>query len=167
MRLGDDLAARRHLYSMPLITAPAVMLIEIPARFSASGLLLDRFYPVIVETLDELAEIEAFLAAERPVLQAPDLLDRRPSQRIAKDIAFFEFPPASPDWPWVLLCHWPAAHSGFASDDPDLLARGNYTTEAYHSQAALHFGLAQIVSSLGSDTEVALVPPAAGVHGHA
>jgi hypothetical protein len=80
MRLSDDLAARRHLYSTPLITAPALLVIDIPPPYAGAGLALARYYPVIVETGEELVEFEAFLDEDRPGLRPPDLLDRRPSQ---------------------------------------------------------------------------------------
>lgn len=167
MRLSDELAARRRLYSTPLITAPAVMLLDIPSRFAGAGLLLGRYYPVVLETLEELAEFERFLTAERSTLQAPDLLDRRASQLAGTQIVFFEYAPPAPNWPWTLFCHWPEAYASVAADDPHLLARGAYTTEAFHCQEGLRISTAQIISSLGARSEVRIVPPLSGAAGHA
>src|SRR3546814_15246349 len=61
MRLIDDLAARRLYYQRSLATLPDILLIEIPARFAGSGLALHRYYPIILESLDEQQEFESFL----------------------------------------------------------------------------------------------------------
>lgn len=91
MRLSDDLAARRRLYALPTAMAPALFAIDIPAHYSGAGLLMGRYYPVIAETVEEVAEFERFLHAERPAPVPPDLLDFRPSSRAAGTIAFFEY----------------------------------------------------------------------------
>ena len=71
MRLSDDLAARRRLYAMPLVTAPAVMVIDIPPHLAGQGLALDRYYIVMIETNEELAAFEAFLTADRTPCDCP------------------------------------------------------------------------------------------------
>ncbi|BAI96660.1 hypothetical protein Sj15T_09650 [Sphingobium sp. TA15] len=166
MRLSDELAARRRLYSMPLITAPALLVIDIPPAFAGAGLALGRYYPVIVETDDELAEFGAFLNEDRPALRPPDLLDRRPSQRDASAITFIEYAPPTNGWPWMLLCHWPRAFAAMAGTDPEMLARGAYTTETLPSQAALQSVVISFVAAFGDGVEVVVVPPVAGTAGH-
>ena len=58
MRLIDDLAARRRLYARPTFTAPAMMVIDIPSHLAGDDLPLGRYYPVILETDEELVEFE-------------------------------------------------------------------------------------------------------------
>jgi hypothetical protein len=167
MHLSDQLAARRRLYSYPLVTAPALMIIDIPPQLAGSGLAFGRYYPVIIETNDELAEFEAFLSADRPDLVAPDLLDRRPSSRAASVITFFEYAPADPSWPWLLLCHWPHDYVRHVPNDPALLARGAYTTELFLTRADLLAATATLVGSFGEHVRLAVIPPIAGTGGNA
>lgn len=79
-RLTDDVARLRLCYPAPLATMPAVMLIDIPAGARGDALLLDRYYPIVIESPAEHDELEAFLGATRASAAAPDLLDRRASQ---------------------------------------------------------------------------------------
>ncbi|SNS68457.1 hypothetical protein SAMN06295912_11270 [Sphingomonas laterariae] len=167
MRLSDDLAARRRLYAFPLATAPALLVIDIPRRYAGSGLLLGRYYPVIAETIDEVAEFERFLAAERPTPVPPDLLDLRPSARWAGTITFFEYRPPEPDWPWVLLCHWPADLASRAGRGTDMLARGAYTIEAFASRRMLLAHMMEFIAILGHDVDLRIVNPNTEIAGHA
>ncbi|MBV2149901.1 hypothetical protein KRZ98_16780 [Sphingobium sp. AS12] len=166
MRLTDQLAARRRLYSLPLITAPALMVIDIPAPFGSRSLALGRYYPVIIETNDELTEFESFLDADRPNLVAPDLLDHRPSNREASAITFFELAPPAPGWPWLLLCHWPRPYASLAGTDPNLLARGAYTTETFLDRGDLLTETARFIDMLGRDVELRVIPPMDDIAGH-
>lgn len=167
MRLSDELAARRRLYATPLITAPAVMVIDIPAHLAGTSLALDRYYIVMIETPEELAEFEAFLAADRAALQPPDILDRRPSSREAGAIAFFEFAPPTSDWPWILLCHWPRRFAQMFISDPDALARGAYSMEAFHSREALQAKLKSHIALFGDMASVRTIPSLSGIAGNA
>src|SRR3546814_10468849 len=65
MRLIDELAANRLYYHRPLATLPDILLIDIPLRFSGGGLALGRYYPVILESLAEMHEFEAYLCEPR------------------------------------------------------------------------------------------------------
>jgi hypothetical protein len=67
----------------------------------------------------------------------------------------------------MLLCHWPRAYAAIAGNDPEMLARGAYTTETLPSQAALHSMVVSLVAAFGDQVEVILVPPAAGAAGTA
>lgn len=154
MRLIDELAARRCLYPPPIATAPAVMVIDVPEKWAGESLPLGRFYPVIIETDEELAEFEAYLAAPRTVPGPPDLLATRPSNLAASAITFFEFSPPAAGWPWLLICHWPAdlaAATGMGNDD---LARGAYTMETYASWAELVAAAGIFAGILGGNTSV-------------
>lgn len=167
MRLSDDLAARRRLYALPLPTAPALLVIDIPPSYAGAGLLMGRFYPVIVETLEEVGELEHYLTAERPAAVPPDLLDLRPSSRIAGTITFFEYRPPEPGWPWLLLCHWPGDFARHAGRNADMLARGAYTIEAFPSQRELLAAMIEFVAILGQDVDLRVVNPNMLIAGHA
>jgi len=167
MRLSDDLAARRCLYSMPLVTAPAVMVIDIPPQLAGAGLALDRYYIVITETDEELAAFEAFLAAEHEIMRPPDLLDRKPSRREAGAIGFFEFTPPEPSWPWILLCHWPRRFAQMFCADPDALARGAYSMEAFDDRESLQSALKAHIAVFGDLATVKIISPLSGTAGRA
>lgn len=167
MRLTDKLAARRRLYAMPLITAPAVMVIDIPVRFAGRGLALGRYYIVIIENGDELAEFEAFLETDRATLQPPSLLDRRPSNRQTSAISFFEFAPPDAGWPWILLCHWPSVYASAGGNDPDAFARAAYTMEAFETRDDLISALQAHFAAFGTRVELRTVAPMIGPGGQA
>ncbi|MCG2841277.1 hypothetical protein L6Q21_09820 [Sandaracinobacter sp. RS1-74] len=165
MRLSHELAARRQLYSFPLPTAPSVLVIDIPRRYAGVGLALGRYYPVIIETDDELAEFHAFLAADRPCVVPPDLLARRPSCRATQAITFFEYAPPQPGWPWLLLCHWPESFARRVETDPDMLARGAYTIETFADHRDLLAYMAQLCDMLGVQAQPKVVFPMTHVEG--
>lgn len=167
MRLSDEIAARRLLYSRPVVTAPALLVIDIPGRYRGPGLALGRYYPVIIETDEELDEFEAFLDADRVDPGSPDLLDRRPSRRAASAITFFEYAPPEPGWPWLLLCHWPRDYTERVRGDPTLLARGAYTTETFAAHGELLSTVAEFVNMLGDTVRLCVISPAADVAGSA
>ena len=133
MRLADHLAALRRLYARPLATMPDVLLIDIPPTFASSSLSLGRYYPVIIETDAEYAEMEAFLDRDRPGLVIPDLLDRRLSALRGDDIVFARYAPSAPGWPWLLICRWPADNTAMVPDHGDCFARGAYTSEVFQT----------------------------------
>ena len=167
MRLSDELAARRCLYAMPLVTAPAVMVIDIPPHLAGQSLALDRYYIVMIETDEELAAFEAFLTADRDDLRSPDLLDRKPSCREAGEISFFEFAPPDPGWPWILLCHWPQRFARTFGEDPDALARGAYSMEAFEDRKSLESALTAHIAAFGDLASVKMIPPLSGTMGRA
>lgn len=149
MRLTDDLAERRRLYARPAITAPAMMVIDIPRHLAGDDLPLGRYYPVILETDEELVEFEEFLNLERPDLVVPDILATRPGLLHTAAIAMFEYVPPEPGWPWVLLVHWPQAYAEQAAHDPEMMARGAYTMDLFLSRADLLAAVAILVEKTG------------------
>ncbi|HEX7783458.1 MAG TPA: hypothetical protein VF509_11690 [Sphingobium sp.] len=158
MRLSDDLAKSRHLYTRAIATLPDLLLINIPAAFASASLPFGRYYPVILETIEERQEFEAFLQAERPAPIVPDLLDCRASALTTIDIVFALFDPAIAGWPWLLLCHWPADHVALAADQGDLFARGAYTIEIFPDSAARAAAISQLLAILGTHQCVQVVP---------
>ncbi|WP_298673169.1 hypothetical protein [uncultured Sphingomonas sp.] len=146
----DELAARRCLYPRPLPTAPALMVIDVPKKWAGANLPLGRFYPIIIESDEELSELEAYLAAPRTTPIVPDLLATRPSRLIASAITFFEFAPPAVGWPWFLVAHWPEDLAAIsASLGPDMLARNAYTFETFASRDELIAAASALAGLLG------------------
>lgn len=150
MRLVDDLAARRILYGRPLATMPDVLLIDIPPAYAAPNLPLGRYYPVILETDAEYAEMTAFLAKDRSRPVVPDLFDRRPSALLADDIVIARYAPPRPEWPWLMLCRWPEDYAVMVPQQGDYFARGAYTSEAFETLEDLTKAEARLIETLGS-----------------
>ncbi|MBV2150338.1 MULTISPECIES: hypothetical protein [Sphingobium] len=158
MRLSDDLAINRHLYTRAIATLPDVLLIDVPLAFASTSLPLGRYYPVILETIEERQEFEAFLQADRPAPIVPDLLDRRASALTTIDIVFALFDPTIAGWPWLLLCRWPADHVALAADQGDMFARDAYTIEIFPDSAARAAAISQLLAILGTHQCVQVVP---------
>lgn len=156
MRLVDNLAARRLLYGRPLATMPDVLLIDIPPVFAAPSLPLGRYYPVILETEAEYAEMTAFLAMDRPSLIVPGLFDRRPSALLADDIVIARYAPPRLEWPWLMLCRWPADYAVMVPQPDDYFARGAYTSEAFEKLEDLVQTEARLIETLGAHRPVHL-----------
>ena len=149
MRLIDDLAARRLYYPRPLPTLPDILVIDVPTRFAGAGLALDHYYPIVLETLAEMQEMEAFLCTDRGGPVVPDLFDRRPSGLRVRDIVFARYPPAAPDWPFLLLCSWPESYTAMVPRGGDDFARGAYTIEAFENESALEDAEQTLLATLG------------------
>lgn len=148
MRLIDHLATQRQTYKRVLPTLPDVLLIDIPPEYAGTGLPLDRYYPVIIETDAEWAEMQTFLAAKRPAPVAPALFDRRPSALQTTSIVIARYRPPAPGWPWLLLCCWPRIYSALVPDGSDFFARETYTTEVFESRADLEEQEAILIANL-------------------
>jgi hypothetical protein len=166
MRLIDDLAANRHYYQRSLATLPDILLIEIPAHFAGSGLALDRYYPVILESLAELHEFETFLCEPRDVPVPPALLDHRPSSLRAENIVFARYEPKALHWPWLLLCCWPRNYTALVPSHSEAFARGAYTVEAFTSAGEVDLAQAALLAALGPH-EARYVRSVAGTVGNA
>jgi len=129
VRLSDGLARRRTVYRRPLSTVPDVMVIDIDEPYRSPSLPLGRYYPIVVEHQDELAELERFLATERAVLVTPDLLDRRPSRIVTDQVLACRFAPPAAGWPWLTVFRWPPDFQQAAEREGVTMARGCYTIE--------------------------------------
>ncbi|MBN8838654.1 MAG: hypothetical protein J0I25_00440 [Sphingomonadales bacterium] len=163
MRLIDHLAARRVLYPRPIATMPDILVIDIPSRYAAPSLPLGRYYPIVVEALAELDEIEAFLCAERSSPVVPDLFDRRASALNSNAIIFCRYAPPDPDWPILLLCHWPANFTTMVAAASDFFARGCYTIEMFASIDALDKAERRLLATLGRHQPVIVKPISTGL----
>lgn len=148
MRLVDTLAARRIIYPRAIETMPDIMVIDVAPPFAAAGLPLGRYYPIILENEAEQQELDAFLAADRDEPVVPDLLDRRPSNLTANRIIVSRYAPPEQDWPWVLVCYWPAVYAAQVCDDGTMFARGRYTTEIFRSADEMDVATRRILATL-------------------
>jgi hypothetical protein len=156
VRLSDDLAAIRRLYARPIATMPDIMVIDIAARYRHPTLSMGRYYAVMIESEAEQHEFNGFLTADRPAPVAPALLDRRPTAVAGDRITIAVYAPPERDWPWLLLCHWPAAFAASAPADFDLFARGAYTIEMFEDEFASIAGARGLLASLGRHSDVKL-----------
>jgi hypothetical protein len=148
VRLTDDLAALRRLYTRPIVTMPDVLVIDVAPPYRHPSLGLGRYYGVLIESCDEQREFDAFLQCHRPAPVAPNLLDRRPSAVSGDRITIATYAPPAPDWPWILLCHWPARLAALVPAQGDHFARGAYTHEMYEDAAGTIEGARRLLDSL-------------------
>jgi hypothetical protein len=156
-RISDHLAARRLFYPSPIISAPSVLVIDIPVEYRGAGLALGRYYAIIVETEHERTELDRFLDVPRRRLIAPTLLDRRPSAISCDNVLMSRYDPPEVGWPWLLVCRWPDSYAdaarGLAGFD---MARGSYTTEMFEDPTAVDAHSAALLCQLGSHSGLSL-----------
>ena len=141
-------ARRRIYYPRPVASLPDILMIDVPRRFAGKGLPLGRYYPVMVETVEEQLEIDAFLAEERHSMVSPDLLDERPSTMLREHLTIAHYGPSSPGWPFVQLCQWPAEFAARASSKDRMFARGVYTFELFRGRKRLEDASKALLESL-------------------
>jgi hypothetical protein len=149
MRLIDTLASRRIYYPRPIPTVPDILLVDVPSRYCGSNLALGRYYPVILETLAEMSEFEAFLCMRRTEPVSPNLLDRRPSALQTDDIVFARYSPPAAGWPWVLLCRWPLRYTAMVPSVGDDFARGAYTIDVFGEEQEVDDMEGKLLGALG------------------
>lgn len=147
-RLSDDLAKAKLLYPSPLITAPSVLVIDVPPVNRGSGLALNRYYPIVLETDQEIDEMEHFVSQPRREPVPPDLFDLRPSQIRSDHVLIVRYEPPMTGSPWLLICRWPndrrVAHPFFDVS----LARGCYTMDMFCSETELDARQVELLNSL-------------------
>ena len=146
--LAATLARRRIYYPRPVASLPDILMIDIPRRFASKRLALGRFYPIMVETVEEQAEVEAFLAAERDSMVSPDLLEERLSTFPKEHLTIAHYRPSHAGWPYVQLCQWPAEFAARASSKDRMFARGTYTFELFRDRKRLEKATTAILASL-------------------
>lgn len=156
-RISDHLAGRRMFYPSPIISAPSVLVIDVPAEYRGAGLGLGRYYAIIVETEHERIELERFLDMPRDELIAPSLLDRRPSAMACDNVLLSRYEPPEVGWPWLLICRWPDSYADAARGLADCdMARDCYTTEMFFDPQELDAHSAALLEQLGSHSELSL-----------
>jgi len=146
--LAATIARRRIYYPRPLASLPDILMIDIPRRFATRSLALGRFYPIMVETVEEQSEVEAFLAAERDTMVPSDLLDDRPSTLSREHLTIAHYGPSQSGWPFIQLCQWPAEFAARASTEDRMFARGSYTFELFRGRKRLEAATRVLLASL-------------------
>lgn len=146
--LAATVARRRIYYPRPVASLPDILMIHIPRSFASKRLPLGRFYPIMVETVQEQSEVDGFLAQERDSLVPPDLLDERPSTLLREHLTIAHYGPSVPAWPFVQLCLWPVEFAAKASSKDRLFARGVYTFELFRDREALEAASKELLASL-------------------
>lgn len=155
-RLSNDLAKRRLLYPSPLISAPSVLVIELPVSNRGTGLPLGRYYPIILETEYEIEEIQRFLDQPRQEPVRPDIFDARPSRLRSDHVLVSRYDPPVPGWPWVSVCRWPNNFTKTGTSLGAEMARGCYTMELFVTEADLDASQAAVVANLADRHELNL-----------
>jgi hypothetical protein len=151
--LAATIARRRIYYPRPVECLPDILMIDLPRRFASRRRALKRFYPILIETIEEQSEIEAFLARAREGPVMPDLLAERPSVFSKEHLTIAHYAPPDAGWPFVLLCQWPAEFAARASSQDRLFMRGIYTFELFPDRKALEAASKVLLSSLDRERE--------------
>ena len=155
-RLADHVAKRRLLYPSPLVSAPAVLVIDIPADSRGPGLALDRYYAVILENEAEQAKLERFLCAWRPALVPPAIFDHQPSALQTDTVLISRYDPPIPGWPWVSVCRWPESFAEAGRDLQMGMARACYTMELFHTSDALDHHVLALLDALDKEHAISV-----------
>lgn len=151
--LAATIARRRIYYPRPVERLPDILMIELPRRFAPGRRALKRFYPILIETIEEQSEVEAFLARQRQGLVMPDVLAERPSTFSKEHLTIAHYAPSEPGWPFVLLCQWPAEFAARTSGQDRLFMRGIYTFELFPDRKALEEASKVLLRSLEREHE--------------
>jgi hypothetical protein len=146
--LAATIARRRIYYPRPLACLPDILMIDIHRRSGATRRGLKRFHPIMVETVEEQSEIEAFLAQERERIVAPDLLDERLSTFPREHLTIAHYRPSKAGWPYVQLCQWPVDFASRFPSSGHVFARGAYTFELFRDRCRLEKAAKAVVASL-------------------
>ena len=146
--LAATIARRRIYYPRPLACLPDILMIDMARRSGTAVRRLKRFHPIMVETVEEQSEIEAFLEEEREGIVAPDLLDQRLSTFPREHLTIAHYRPSQAGWPYVQLCQWPADFAGRFSSGGRVFARGAYTFELFGDRRRLEKAAKALVASL-------------------
>jgi hypothetical protein len=141
----------RVFYPSPLMTAPSVMVIDLPVPYRGEGLALGRYYPIIIETDSERDKLEAAFEQEREGAWPPDLFDQRPSSIWTDRILISRHRPPVPDWPWLCVTHWPNRLSDRAVDRSGPTVRGCYRIEFFETAIALDAHCAILLGGLEAE----------------
>jgi hypothetical protein len=116
---------------------PDIVMVRLDAEYVEPRSRADPYHPILVETVAEQVELEAYLAAERQEPSRPDLLDARPSGLAADHITVAHYGPPSDDWPFVLLCRWPPDLAVATPKELRMFVREVYTIELFSDRQAL------------------------------
>ena len=151
--LAATLARRRIYYPRPVECLPDILMIDLARRSAPGRRALKRFYPILIETIEEQSEVEAFLAQPREELVMPDLLVERRSTFSKEHLTIAHYAPSEAAWPFVLLCQWPAEFAAKASSQERLFMRGIYTFELFPDRNALEEASKVLLRSVERERE--------------
>ena len=151
--LAATIARRRVYYPRPVECLPDILMIELPRRFAGRRRPLKRFYPILIEAVEEQSEVEEFLAQPREKLVMPDLLKERASGFSKDQLTIAHYAPPEAGWPFVQLCRWPAEFAARASSTDRLFTRGVYTFELFPGRAPLEQASKVLLASLDRERE--------------
>ena len=160
--LGTTIVHRRIYYPRPIVGLPDILMIEIETEFRRGNLPLGRFYPMLVETVEEQQEVEDYLNAPREHVGPPDLLDARPAIFPAEHITIAHYGPSADGWPFVLLCRWPPNFTASAPKHLRIFARGVYTFDLFWEQRRLERASDDLLLSLERREQsfnIEVIPP--------
>ena len=146
--LAETVASRRIYYPRPVASLPDILMIGMPRRFASWRPASRRFHPIMIETTQEQAEVEAFLAEDRDSLVMPDILGDRLSSLAGDQLTIAHYRPSRAAWPFVQLCQWPAAFTARARGMDRAFARGAYTFELFRDRVALEKATRTLLASL-------------------
>lgn len=146
--LAATIARRRIYYPRPIASLPDILLVRIPRRFANRRVRPSGFCAIMVETVEEQEELDAFLAQERDRLVPPGLLDERPSTLAREHLTIAHYGPSKSGWPFLQLCQWPAEFAAKASSMDRLFARGVYTFELFDDRTRLEEASMALLASL-------------------
>ena len=132
------------------------MVIDVPKGSRGEALSLGRYYPIIIETDSEEAEINRFINAPRAGPVIPDLLDRRPSQLWSNNVLISRYEAPAEGWPWLCVVRWPDFFREAAGDRGVDMARGCYTIELFADLSDLDAHLVALLDGLGSHHEISV-----------
>jgi hypothetical protein len=146
--LAETIARGRVYYPRPVASLPDILMIDFPRRFARRRLPLKGFYPILVETIEEQSEVEAFLVQPRQELVVPDFLNERPSTFSREHLTIAHYGPSEAGWPFVQLCQWPAEFAARALSQDRLFTRGVYTFELFRDRKQLDEASKALLASL-------------------
>jgi hypothetical protein len=151
--LAATIARRRIYYPRPVECLPDMLMIEFPGRLARRRRALKRYYPILIETIEEQSEVEAFLAQPRESLVMPDVLAERPSTFSKDHLTIAHYAPSGAGWPFVLLCQWPAEFASRAASQRRMFMRGIYTFELFPDRKSLEEASKVLLRSLERERE--------------
>lgn len=129
--LSTTVARRRIFYPRPIQTMPDILMIDMQAGSGSANEPLEKFHPILIETIAEQHELQEYLEEERQVPSSPDLFDARPSALSPDHITIAHYGPPLDDWPYVLLCRWTSDLTATAPEVLRMFVRGAYTVELF------------------------------------
>lgn len=141
-------------YPSPLMKAPSVMIVDVPAHRRGETLPLGRYYPIIIETDSERDEVLGALERRLGESASLDLLDHRPSNLWSDRVLISRYDSPAPGWLWVAVTRWPESFRDAGADHGIAMARGCYTMELFASVDELDEHCAALLDGLGSQYPV-------------